>query len=105
MNFISIKNRKWKFGNMYKLAFGNIKNIYETKKPKPKTKKVFYFQVREPQHPSKGEGQGGGRILFLPGVALLNGAQHRGCKKSTRKPNFGTFGPIIIYILSRNVKP
>ena len=39
------------------------------------------------------------------GMALFNGATDRGAKKSTRKPNFGTFGPIIIYILSQNIKP
>ena len=32
-------------------------------------------------------------------MALSNGAQDRGAKKSTRKPNFGTFGPIIIIII------
>ena len=31
-------------------------------------------------------------------------AQDRGAKKSTRKPNFSTFGPIM-YILSQNMKP
>ena len=38
------------------------------------------------------------------GMALFKGAADRGAKKSTRKPNFGTFGPIRIYILSRNIK-
>ena len=44
MNFRSIKNMKWNFGNMYKIAAGNIKKI-ETKKPKPRNR--FYFQGRE----------------------------------------------------------
>ena len=38
-----------------------------------------------------------GRLPF--GIALFNGAQGRGGKDSTRKPNFGTCGPIIIYLL------
>ena len=38
------------------------------------------------------------------GMAFFNGGADSGAKKSTRKPNFGTFGPII-YILSRNIKP
>ena len=44
------------------------------------------------------------------GKVVLNGGADSGAK-STRKPNFGTFGPIIIiiiiiiYILSRNMKP
>ena len=37
-------------------------------------------------------------ILESPfGMAVLNGGADSGAK-STRKPNFGTFGPIIIYI-------
>ena len=35
----------------------------------------------------------------------FNGGADSGTKKLTRKPNFGTFGPIIIYFLSRNIKP
>ena len=33
------------------------------------------------------------------GMALLNGAHDCGAKESTRKPNFGTVGPIIIIII------
>ena len=32
------------------------------------------------------------------GMALFNRGADSGAKKSTRKPNFGTFGPIMIYI-------
>ena len=33
------------------------------------------------------------------------GATDRGAKKSTLTPNVGTFGPIIKYVLSGNIKP
>ena len=40
---------KWKFGNMYQILkyLLETQDISETKKPKPKTKKPFSFQVRE----------------------------------------------------------
>ena len=45
MYFISIKNTKWKFCNMYQLSFENIRH-FETKKPKPQTKKPFLFSSK-----------------------------------------------------------
>ena len=46
MNFISIKSMKWKFVICTKNLLKTY-NIFETKKPKPKTKNPFYFQVRQ----------------------------------------------------------
>ena len=46
MNFISIKNMKWKFGNMYQISSENIKHFLKPRNQKPKTKKPFLFSSK-----------------------------------------------------------
>ncbi len=43
--FISIKNMKWKFGNMYQISFDDIKHFWN-QETNTTNKKLFYFQVK-----------------------------------------------------------
>ena len=53
LNFISIKNMKWKFSNMYKISFENIKHFWN-QETKTKNKETFHISSRgipsTPQH-------------------------------------------------------
>ena len=44
MNFISIQNMKWKFGNMHKISFENIKHFLKPRNQK--NKKPFLFSSK-----------------------------------------------------------
>ena len=73
----------------------------------PKTMNMRYRRIDQ-EYYSDACGSGESSFSFqkeLPDqLFILDGGAAPHANKSTRKPNFGTFGPIVIYIWSRNIK-
>ena len=49
MYFISIKNMKWKFGNMYQISFENIKRVLKPRNQNQKPTLFIFGDTKTPQ--------------------------------------------------------